>query len=333
MGVSQENGIFLPSRVGVLINPRAERNRTQAPGLEKIARRHFELVKQVVTPMEVRVALWEFARQNVDQIVISGGDGTIQAALTVIFRDRPFHVPPVLAVLPGGTTNLIAKDVGIPGSQIRALNLLGEMICQGIKKVSCRLVKRPVMRVTLSGQKDEYGMFAGGAGICQAVDFFSSRLRKKGFGGKAGIIISALKFLWMAFFHRNAQAKSEIIRVKLDKRIKARQDFVLITATTLERLFFGLRPFDPASKGPIHFTAVAKRPRHLLKVLLRLLAGRTAGPTFTPANGYYMQNVERVELFTDTGVALDGQILRPLSPEAPIIIECGGYLNFCQLGE
>ena len=61
-------------------------------------------------------------------LVINGGDGTVQAALTEIYNGGHFgDAPPPVAVLPSGKTNLIALDLGARGDPIEALERLIEL--------------------------------------------------------------------------------------------------------------------------------------------------------------------------------------------------------------
>src|SRR3546814_1330268 len=55
-----------------------------------------------------------FAADGVDVVAVAGGDGTVQAVLTALYGRRPFRRPPLLAVLPRGTTNMTAADIGLP---------------------------------------------------------------------------------------------------------------------------------------------------------------------------------------------------------------------------
>ena len=58
-------------------------------------------------------------------LVINGGDGTVQAALTELHNGGHFgDQPPPVAVLPSGKTNLIALDLGARGDPVAALERL-----------------------------------------------------------------------------------------------------------------------------------------------------------------------------------------------------------------
>jgi ABC-type uncharacterized transport system substrate-binding protein len=101
-------------RIGMLNNPLSGGNRN---GLQKIrqaaAAAHPEVLqREVQTPTDVKETLADFARQEVNLLVVNGGDGTVQAALTAIFHKNFFETMPVLAVLrSAGTTSMIAGDI------------------------------------------------------------------------------------------------------------------------------------------------------------------------------------------------------------------------------
>ena len=73
-------------------------------------------------------ALKTIARVKPKVLVINGGDGTVQAALTELYHGGHFgDTPPPVAVLPNGKTNLIAHDLGADGDPIAALERVLEL--------------------------------------------------------------------------------------------------------------------------------------------------------------------------------------------------------------
>ena len=88
---------------------------------------------------QVKAAIRDFARQGVDLVVVNGGDGTIHAVLTALFTTEwPDHVP-FLALLRAGTTSMIARDVGLPGSRLQGLSrLLGWAYAGAWCRLSCQ---------------------------------------------------------------------------------------------------------------------------------------------------------------------------------------------------
>ena len=79
-------------------------------------------------PTRSAAALETIARVRPKMLVINGGDGTVQAALTELYNGGHFgNEPPPVAVLPSGRTNLIALDLGAQGDPIAALEKLLEI--------------------------------------------------------------------------------------------------------------------------------------------------------------------------------------------------------------
>src|SRR3546814_3471291 len=84
---------------------------------------------------QIGEALRTIARVKPKVLVINGGDGTVQAALTELYHGGHFGpaVPPV-AVLPNGKTNLIALDLGARGDPMRSAEQTSEL--QSLKRIS-----------------------------------------------------------------------------------------------------------------------------------------------------------------------------------------------------
>jgi diacylglycerol kinase (ATP) len=61
----------------------------------------------------------EAVKQGCDLVIVCGGDGTINEVINGL---APSKVP--LAVLPGGTANIIAKELGLPGGIVKAARQL-----------------------------------------------------------------------------------------------------------------------------------------------------------------------------------------------------------------
>ncbi|NCP03944.1 MAG: diacylglycerol kinase, partial [Deltaproteobacteria bacterium] len=68
--------------------------------------------REAVTPHDLAQALVDFAEQGIDLLIINGGDGTVQAVLTLLYTRKIFDQPPLLALLRAGTTSMLARDVG-----------------------------------------------------------------------------------------------------------------------------------------------------------------------------------------------------------------------------
>jgi diacylglycerol kinase (ATP) len=99
----------------LLLNPAAGRERWRRPGQVNRAKQQLEHAGMVVEVQEVGESREgsELARkaveQGIDLIIVCGGDGTINHVLQGMV---PSHVP--LAILPGGTANMLARELCLP---------------------------------------------------------------------------------------------------------------------------------------------------------------------------------------------------------------------------
>nr|MBC8341362.1 diacylglycerol kinase [Pseudomonadota bacterium] len=91
-------------RIGLLNNLRAGRNDAQVERLLGFLRRHPDIVHAETNSADVvPEALADLARQEVDILVVNGGDCTLQYALTEILEHQAFDGRvPMNAPLPGG---------------------------------------------------------------------------------------------------------------------------------------------------------------------------------------------------------------------------------------
>jgi hypothetical protein len=103
-----------PVSVGVISNPASRRNaRGGLKTIEAELAAHPQVSHRLArTPPQIDTALAELAAAGVRRVVLNGGDGTVQAALTTLALRSPFASPPQVLVLAGGTTNMSAYDLG-----------------------------------------------------------------------------------------------------------------------------------------------------------------------------------------------------------------------------
>lgn len=111
-------------RCRLIINPSAGVMLPPAPPAERIAQTLSEGGWQVdltlsTEPGCVPRLAREAADQGYDVVIAGGGDGTVNEALQGVV-----HTPTALGVIPLGTANVFAREVGIPLDPIRAAELL-----------------------------------------------------------------------------------------------------------------------------------------------------------------------------------------------------------------
>ena len=217
-------------RIGMLNNPLSGGNRS---GLQKIreaaAAAHPEILqREVQTPQDVTEALADFARQEVNLLVINGGDGTVQAALTAVFHKNFFETMPVLAVLPSaGTTSMIAGDIGLKGPRASALQRLFKWV--RTKDDRAAIIQRPVLKVQVPTKTEPvYGMFFGAAAIYQATQFCLQKVYAKGVRGELGAGVALARFLLAVVLKDRNVVSSVSISTRLDHQPPKQQKYLLV---------------------------------------------------------------------------------------------------------
>jgi diacylglycerol kinase (ATP) len=315
--------------IGVLSNPLSGGNRKGLGAIRKGLSRFAGVIHwEAQTPEEVSEALADFARKGVEILAVNGGDGTIQAVLTVLFHHKPFAALPLLALLRSGTTSMNAGDVGLTGSAPHALRRLIRWTRTGHGRAV--IEKRFVLQVQAPGREPLYGMFFGAAGICQGIRFFHTRANSLGLRGEwmPGLVIARFLF---GVVRRDARYLSPTsIAISINGNRPERWDCLAVLVTTLRRLFLGMRPFWGREIGPVHFSALRAHPRHLVRAVPHLVRGR-AGRYGIPGNGYLSHNVNELRLTLEGEFALDGELYFPDNHLGPVVVRSGGEASFLRL--
>jgi len=316
-----------PTGLGVLNNPLSGSN----AGWREL-RRHAEGAvpdqhwSDVTSPAEIAGALQGFARDGIETILVIGGDGTVQAALTALFRDGYGQLRPRLAVLGAGTTNMIAGDVGVRGGRRRGLRRVLEWGHDESSRLTA--VRRSVLRVTVRRDAPPvFGMFFGAAGIVQGIEFWRRHVHARGLRGEAaaGLVLGRLLLSLVA--GRPAILTPVPVMVELDGGPAREAARLAVFVSTLDRFFLGLRPYWDTAPAPLRYTAIDDRPRHLLRALPSLLRGRPSRLA-TAADGYTSRNVSEVRLVFDGGFTVDGELFAAERQAGPVVLQHAGTVTF-----
>jgi hypothetical protein len=296
-------------RIGVLSNLRAGRGGSSAERLRRVLRRHRDVLHVYSSDNDtVEQALDRIESAGVDLLVLNGGDGTLQHALTRMLGAQPGGWLPLIAPLRGGSANNIARSLGAQRDPGRGLTELLEAVRTGA--LDDRIDERPVVRADLGRDGVQYGMFFG-AGILYRAILLALRSfpegRAQGVFG-AGLTTAAL--IGRALAGRFGGALTpEKMQLVLDDDPIQMQEYLLVMATTLDRLFLRMRPFWGHEPRPLRLTTIAGRPRDP-RVVAGVLRGRPPAHA-TPDAGYLSRNVHRSVIRLDGGMTLDGELFAP----------------------
>jgi hypothetical protein len=310
--------------VGLLHNPRSGRGRAGDGLREILAGTPGPGAHSVSTPADVAAALARCADGGTDVVVVSGGDGTVQAVLTALFRRRPFDTLPALAVMPSGTANMIAGDVGLRGGRPAALRRV--LAWAADPERAGAVAERAVIRVQAApGAEPVSGMFFGAGALHEGTHYCLQRLHPLGIRGQLAPAVTVARYALAAVARRPMPAVGVATAVDGEPLEAGRRLLVLVT--TLQHLVLGLRPFWGIGGGALRCTSVAERPRHLLRALPSLLRGRP-GRLGTAEHGYASRNAREIRLSFDGGFVVDGQLFQADVRRGPVVLTEGGRVRF-----
>ncbi len=294
-------------RIGVLSNLRAGRVTAAAKRVRTILASHRDVLHlETRTSDKVRDALGVFEQEGVELLVLNGGDGTLQRTLTHIAGAKPRTWLPLVAPLRGGRTNTSALSLGVQRDPGRGLEALIEAARSGT--LAERTDERPVLRMDLGAQGVQYGTFLGAGILYNAIRLTHDRFPDGRAQGFLGASLTTTTLLGRAVLGRYGGVLSpEKCEVSLDGVPVGPGEYLLVMATTLDRLFLRMNPFWGVEDAPVRFGTVAARLggwRTMMRVLRGLPPGR-------PDPGYISHNVHSVTLRMDGGFTIDGELFDP----------------------
>lgn len=302
-------------QVALLNNLRAGRNQARVRRVLAFLNSHPE-VHHVETDRAGALpdAIADLARRQVDLLIVNGGDGTLQHALTEILTRRPFDRLPLIAPLRGGRTNMTALDLGAHRDPVKGLGGVLEAVRAGT--IAERLVQRPVLRIESLTRRDvQYGMFFG-AGMIHRAIALTHRLfppgRDQGVFGP-GVVTGAL-LLKTAFRAKEGVLTPDKAQIFLDGEMVRHGEFRLLIASSLQRLFLNMNPFWGKEPGGVRFTAMAQGADRVGWAIPGILRGRPR-PFATTEAGYTSKNARQADLQFDCGFTVDGEIFAALPGE------------------
>lgn len=317
-------------RVALLSNPASTKNLRNINRMRRTVAAGSNILHLELDGIEsMAEALRQIARYDPVVLVISGGDGTVQATLTSLRHKNPFNEVPPIAVLPSGKTNLIAADLGMRG---RADTLFGDVVAlvRG-GKFRKTFVKRPLLKLDLGdGEAPRYGLFFGGAGVVNAIEFCRRRLFPLHLPNFLTHTLAVLLITYSAIAggrRKGSPTYSRKVSINALGGGKLEGHFLFFVATSLDHLILGVRPADWAGKGGIGLTAVEHNPKAVLRTLRGIIMGRIGTSTI---NGVHVRRVNEIRVSGRDSVLLDGEIY-PAPASRPLSLKAVEPLTFVSL--
>jgi hypothetical protein len=316
-------------RIGLISNPNSQRNQRGLNDLHAFAASaHDVLHREVEGDGSLVGILEEFAACEVGLLVINGGDGTVQRALTELLERPMFEELPSIAILPRGMANMTAGDVGLRGRSAVALRQLLERTRK--RDLDQSMVRRSILRVeNIRDRPPQRCLFFGAGAIYDAIELCCRQVYSRGLKGNLGMGLTLGGLLVSDLLGRSHGAlRAHDIGVTIDGGQTTRTQRLLVLATTLKQLILGSRPFWGEDDGAIRFTSVSHPPPHLIRSAPKVLYGWRRATL--PKDRYISCNAERIALDLDGPFTLDGELFEP-APAQPVLLTASDELCFVRL--
>jgi len=295
-------------RIALLSNPKSTGNLAQLSRIRSYCADHPDIFHYEVEHVDqIADGLRSIARVRPKMLVINGGDGTVQAALTEIHNGNHFaDGPPPVAVIPSGKTNLIALDLGAQGDPIAALERLVEL-AQG--DLSAHLVPRELIALRKDGsERPVIGMFLGGAGLADTMLYCRNKIYPLGLPNGISHVITAIALLFRLLSGIRAgflPPKASPLQVSTTRSGSLTGRFTLLVVTTLEKLLLSSE-LQGSGRGPLKLLAVEERPASVFRAIIASLGG-TLGKA--PMRGVLLEETDEISIEGEnSNVILDGEM-------------------------
>ncbi len=318
--------------VAVLSNPGSTGNQLQLPKIRAFCARRSDLFHyELESVSHISAAIGAIAECRPSAIVINGGDGTVQLALTALSNCPEFAagIPPI-AVLPNGKTNLIALDLGMTGDPVEALDAIVSSTAGGSHN---NVVQRELICLSSAntGEQAVYGMFLGGAGLADVILYCRNKIYPLGLSNGISHVIAGFAFVLSLIFGAHGKhlpPKPRPVQVTLKGKDAHARQFAFIIVTTLDRLL--LNSHTQVSERGLRFLAVERSVGSLVRALVASVRGKLGT---TPIRGVHFEHSPEIWIESDdASIILDGETYTA-SRDHPIILRASAPVNFVSMAQ
>lgn len=280
---------------------------------------------------QIAKALEMIARVKPKVLVINGGDGTVQSALTELYHGGHFEgTPPPVAVLPNGKTNLIALDLGAEGDPLEALSRIIEVAKGDMAK---HIVVRELIALSdgSEGARPVLGMFLGGAGLAETILYCRHKIYPLGLPNGLSHFLTVIAVLFSAIVSIKASflpERSKPVSISFIRNGELHGTFSVLIVTTLEKLLLGGQAGTNKQRGLMKFLAVDQKPLAMLKMIAASLRGKLGQTTM---RGVHFQHGDVIRIDSEhSNVVLDGEVFQA-HRGSPIILRSTAPVPFLKL--
>lgn len=228
---------------------------------------HLEVVETRARGHAAELA-FDAARAGVDLVIVLGGDGTVNEAVNGLLADGVDAGPPALAVVPGGSTNVFARAIGMPDDHVEATGHLLEALREGRER-------------SLGLGRADHRWFTFTAGLGLDADVVA-QVEQKRAGGRRSTHSLYVRTALRALAARDARGPTSLALTDLDDPVDDPVALVLV-GNTSPWTYLGRLPLDPfpGASFDLGLDLLALRKVRLPGTLLT--ASRMVAPRRRPA--------------------------------------------------
>ena len=325
-GSQWRSGSHAVTRAGLIVNPHSGRGNGKGMALAERLKGIPTVTLRVLDRFEqLSGFIDDMAAGQVSDLFISSGDGTVQEILTQLAERKPFARLPRLSLVPHGTTNLTAADLGL---RRRAIETQAQFI---LSLAPRDLRVRASIRCANPGDgRVRHGMFVGTGAVSMATRYCQQAFNDKGVKGQWATFATLASAVSKSLFTApDATDETRFDRpcdmtVAANGRCYAEGPQLLQMSTTLDKLILNTRPFWGGKTGPIR-TSIFPYP--VPSVLRWLVPAMYGGENRRMPEGALSFCSERLDITSKAMFVIDGEFFDPPTDE-PLRLEAGPQFNF-----
>ncbi len=314
------------TRAGLIVNPRSGKSSGKGLALAEKLRHNIDVTVKVLERFELLTDfINEMAGDSVTDLFISSGDGTIQAIQTDLAERQPFAALPRLALLPHGTTNMTAADLGF---RHRSIDAQAGFI---LAMQPADLRQRPTLRaVNPRDGRPRHGMFLGTGAVSEATLYCQQAFNAKGVKGNWATFATLASAVGRSLFTKaDPTDKTRFdrpfpIAVEAAGKLLASGDQLLMLSTTLEKLILGAKPFWGGKQGAIRSTVMPYPVPSIPRWLIPMMYG--SEERRCPPGALSFSSAE-LAIKTPVSFVIDGEFFEP-PEEGALRVETGPIFTY-----
>ena len=276
-------------------------NKKHGGKVTAIAAEHNVTCHDVHNLKTIETALDHAANEGTKTLVVNGGDGTIDAVVTLIRVKKMFADEPHLVFLPGGTTNMTHHAAGYKAAP--------DVIFSDFIKNSADYTGKDLSPLSVDvdgGARKVYGFFLGGAAIPRAILATRRTYHKKGLTSTASQILSVggtLLKLARGMIDDHPVLQPQDVQYSYDEYHWRDVETVFFYLTTLPHLLLN---FPGAAQGGMAYAGLTHPYQRFWCNLIRFWRSK---PLSVMEPGFFHQTVDdTIYLKLRGGWTLDGEL-------------------------